>query len=153
VIPSINQGADFESCISVYMTKRKGEYDVLGRDVSVPISHPNLDLFSLGGAFEMFNLMTLLLAVLHIGVYSLYRFYLWHCVSSVASGMTRQSRRSRLGIYPSPDHQMALHWDLRIMLLFRRPTSMALAGSTSPCGIVGSRSSEAGKDRPRDKWS
>jgi hypothetical protein len=137
------------------MKKRKGEYDVLGRDVSISISHSNLDLFSLEGAFEMFNLMTLLLTVLHIGVYSLYRFYLWHCVStnSIASGMTRQSRRSRLGIYPSPDHQLALQWDLRIVLLFRRPTSIALAESTSPRGVVGSRSSEAGKDRPRDKWS
>jgi hypothetical protein len=123
VIPSINQGADFGSCISVYMKKRKRGNDVLGRDVSIPISHSNLDLFSLGGAFEMFNLMTLLLTVLHIGVYSLYWFYLWHCVSSVASGMTRQGGRSWLGIYPSPDHQMALHWDLRIMLLFRRPTT------------------------------
>ena len=147
MIPSINQGGDFESCISVYMKKRERGNDVLGRDVSIPISHPNLDLFSLGGAFEMFNLMTLLLAVLHIGIYSLYWFYLWHCVSSIASGMTRQSRRSRLGIYPSPDHQMALQWDLRIVLLFRRPTSMALAESTSPCGVVGSRWSEAGKDR------
>jgi hypothetical protein len=87
VIPSINQGGDFEFYMSVHRKKRKSGYDVLGRDVSVPVSHPDLDLFSLGSAFEMFNLMTLLLAVLHIGVYSLYWFYLWHCVSSIASGI------------------------------------------------------------------
>ena len=128
--PSIDLGGDSGSYISVYID-RKGRMDVLGRDVSVPICDPDFNLLILGSAFEMFNLMTLLLAVLDIRVYSLYWFYLWHCVSSFASGITSQSRRSRLGIYPSPDHQMALQWDLRIMLLFRRPTpELVLAEST-----------------------
>lgn len=107
--------------------------DLLGRDVSVPICDPDFNLLILGSAFEMFNLMTLLLAVLDIWVGSLDWFYLWHCVSDIVSGMTRKSGRSWLGIYPSPVHQLALHLDLCTISLFRRPTnfskSMALAWS------------------------
>ena len=131
--PSIDLGGDFESYISVYIDTRKGRMDLLGRDVSVPIGDPDFNLLILGSAFEMFNLMTLLLAVLDIRVDSLYWFYLWHCVSDIVDGMTRQSGRSWLGIYPSPVHQLTLHWDLRTIALFRRPTnfskSMALAWS------------------------
>jgi len=135
MFPSIDLGGDSGSYVSVCIETRKGRMDLLGRNVSVPISDPDFNLLILGSAFEMFNLMTLLLAVLDIRVCSLYWFYLWHCVStiSIASGTTRQSGRSWLGIYPSPVHQLALHWDLRTIALFRRPTnfskSMALAWS------------------------
>ena len=65
--------------------------DVLGGNVTVPIRDTYMDLFSLGGAFIMFNLVVFL-DVVDIMRDACHWFYLWHVVSSGEPDVMRRGK-------------------------------------------------------------